>query len=431
MISRIRAGMTTTNVVRYLLSFVLAFTLWAWVTAQRDPEQTYQANQLAITLVNLPDTLAVVGSLPTVDVRLEGPQSIIQTIDTGSIRAVVDMSGADQPGEYRRDVRVEAPDGLRRITSTPDSVVIEVDAVVSETFPLDVLAPETVPRNLVVTDIVATPSEVTVTGVRRNVDRVARVLVDVTLGGQEESFTTQAIPRPVDANNLPVDNVAVAPSTVSLSVSIEVRGKEIPIFVRCECDAADGFEVVGQPIPTPGTVLIDGPRELLNDVQYIYTTPIVTSDLEAPTVLTGVPLDTSTLPPGVTIEQTTVDVSVRVEQTTFSKTFDNLQITVINKRDGTTVTITPRTISVTIEGPQAEIAALTSEDIDVVVDLDERGAGVYQIVPRVILPPRVRYSDVPQPVTVTVVEPAPTATVTPTATITAAPTPPLEASATP
>ena len=56
MISRARTAFTTVNLVRYLLSFVLAFTLWAWVTAQRDPEQTYQANQLAISATNLADS---------------------------------------------------------------------------------------------------------------------------------------------------------------------------------------------------------------------------------------------------------------------------------------------------------------------------------------------------------------------------------------
>jgi YbbR domain-containing protein len=423
MISRLGAAFSTANVVRYLLSFVLAFTLWAWVTAQRDPEQTYQANQLAITATNLADSLNLVGSLPTVDVRLEGPQSVIETIDTGSIQATIDLAGADIPGAYERDVQVTAPEGLRNIEVTPETVIVELDAVVSKTFPVEVLSPESVPRNLAVTDTNAVPSEVTVTGVQRNVDRVARVLVDVSLSGQEESFTTQAIPRPVDAENRPVDNVSIAPSTVSLSVAIEVRGKEIPVFVRCECDAADGFEVVGQPLPTPGTVLIDGPRDLLNDVQYIYTTPIVTSTLEAPEVLPDVPLDTSTLPEGVSIEQTTVDVSVRVEQATFSQTFDGVEISVLNALEGTKVTVSPDAISITVEGPRSEVSALTSDDVDVVVDVEDRGPGTYQIVPRVILPPRVRYSDPPAPVTVTIVAPAPTATAEPVATPAAEPSP--------
>ena len=183
---------------------------------------------------------------------------MIQTIDSGSIQAIIDLSGANQPGMYQRDVRIVAPDGLRKIVSTPDTVTVELDAVVSKTFMLEVVPPESVPRNLNVTDSTPNPREVVVTGVQRNVERVARVLADVSLGGQEESFSVQAIPRPVDSEDRPVENVTVSPSTVTLSVSIEVRGKVIPVFVRCECDAAEGFEVVGQPLPTPATVLIDG-----------------------------------------------------------------------------------------------------------------------------------------------------------------------------
>ncbi|MGH9175733.1 MAG: hypothetical protein ACRD1H_15315, partial [Vicinamibacterales bacterium] len=63
MIERLRRFADTGNAVRFFLSFVLAFALWAWVTNERDPEQTYRASQVLVSAVGIPDGLELVGSL--------------------------------------------------------------------------------------------------------------------------------------------------------------------------------------------------------------------------------------------------------------------------------------------------------------------------------------------------------------------------------
>jgi YbbR domain-containing protein len=424
MIDSVRRFADTGNAVRFLLSFICAFALWAWVTADRDPEQTYRATQVPVAADNIPAGLELVGVPQPVDLTLQGPQSVIQTIDAGSIRAYVDLSSASEPGTYERRVRIDAPGGIRRTTVQPETIVIELDTVVSETFTISVVPPDEVPRNLSLTGTTVSPNEVTVTGVQQNVDRVARVIVPVELRGQTDSFTTDARPIAVDQNNIEVPNVEVRPNRVTVSVALEVRGKEIPVFVRCECTALDGYEVVGQPLAIPSNVLVDGPREALAQVQYIYTTPINTSDLTEPTVLTDIPLDTMSLPQGVTVERPFVDVSVRVEQSLFREEFMDVTVEVLNASPNQRIEITPRTVSVTIEGPREDIAALTSADVAVIVDVANLGEGTHQLRPRVILPPRTRYTEPPPQVIVTItnIPPTPTPTVVPSPTPT--PNPP-------
>lgn len=426
MIERLRRFADTGNAVRLLLSFICAFALWAWVTIDRDPEQTYRASQIPVVAENTPPDLELVGVLTPVDLTLQGPQSVIQTIDAGSIRAYLDLSGIDAPGTYERRVRIDAPGGVRRTTVQPETIIVELDTVVSKTFEVSIIAPEDVPRNLSLTGVSANPATVTVTGVQQNVDRVDRVILPFDLRGQTDSFTTEARPLAVDANNTEVPNVEVRPNRMSITVSLEVRGKEIPVFVRCECSAQDGYEVVGQPLATPAVVLVDGPRDALAQVQYIYTTPINTSELSEPTVLNDVPLDTSTLPAGVQVERLLVDVSVRVEQSLFREDFVDVEVGVLNAPDDVEVTISPSTVSVTIEGPREDVAALVTQDVAVVVDLAGLDEGTHQLRPRVILPPRMRYIEPPPQVVVTITRipptPTPTRTPTPTPTPTPAPT---------
>lgn len=427
MISGLRRFLDTGNAVRFLLSFVCAFALWAWVTADRDPEQTYRANQIPVTAENTPAGLELVGLPSSVDLTLQGPRSVIQTIDAGSIRAYIDLSDADGPGPYDRRVRVETPSGIRRITVNPEVVTVELDTVVTRTVSIEVLQPDDIPRSIGITGTSVDPTEVVITGVQQNVDRVARVILPVELRGQTESFTVNARPQAVDQNNVEVPSVEVVPNSVTVSVGLEVRGKEIPVFVRCECSALDGYEVIGQPIATPSTILVDGPRDALAQVQYIYTTPIDTSGLSEPSLLSDVPLDTTTLPEGVTAERLLVDVSVRIEQSVFQRAFENIPIAVLGASPEIEVEVSPDSVSIEIEGPREDIAALAASDVAVVVDITGLDVGVHQLRPRVILPPRTRYSEQPPQVVVTItrIPPTPTPTVQPTATVTPVPPTPV------
>jgi YbbR domain-containing protein len=354
---------------------------------------------------------------------------VIQEIDTSAIRAYIDLEDCDEPGVCEERIQVDAPDGLRTAKADPEFVEVEVDTVVSREFEVDILTPDIQQRNLNITNTTVTPDRVTVTGVAQNVDRVERVIVEAVVDDQTSTFTTEVTPIAVDGDAEPIAPVTVEPAQVTLTVSLEIRGKEVPIYVQCECDAAENFEVIGQPLANPNTVLVDGPRELLDEVNFVYTTPINTSDLTEPTVIGDVPLDVSKLPEGIDLERDFVDVSVRVEQATFAESFENIPIQIFGEQENTRVSVSPETLSVELQGPQQVVGALTDEEIAVVVDVSGLGPGTHQVRPRLILPPQVSYSDPPPQVIVTIV--AIPATPTPSPTATPEPEPPPEATTPP
>lgn len=407
----------TGNLIRFLLSFVLAFALWAWVTVERDPEQTYRAPDVPVASQGLPQELSLVNGIEPVEVTLYGPRSVIQTIDSAAIRAFVDLSDIDSAGEYTREIEVDVPDGIRKVETEPETVTLEVDNVVSETFDLRLLSPEDLPRNLEVTDTAVSTEQVTVTGVAQNVERVAQVLLPVEIGGQTSNFTTEVEPVARDANNQVVTEVEITPEQVTLTVELELRGKEVPVFVQCGsqtgCTAAEGYEVLGQPQASPSTVLVDGPQDQLSAIQFVYTVPVNTAELTDTTVIPNVPIDTSALGEGMAVEPETVSVSVQVQQGVFQRDFDGLNVDILNARPDTRVTVSPPIVSLALEGPRDAIEALQPDEISVVVDVSGLEPGTYQLVPQVVLPPRVRYSDAPGEVTVTIVDITPTPTLTP------------------
>ena len=416
MIERIRQFADTGNLLRFVLSLVLAFALWAWVTNENNPEQTYLANNVQVEIRNKAPNLEIVSPLDVVEVKIQAPRSVIQTLDPSEIVAWVDLDGRIGPGSEMEKVDVDVPSGVRTTKVTPKEIPVELDTVVSQTFPVKLLSPNDLPRNLEVTDSNVDVDTVTVTGVQRNVERVAQVIVPVTISGRMTSFTTQVSPQAVDASNTPVENVTINPSSISLSVDLATRGKEIPVFVQCGCTAAPGFQVLGYPQASPSTVLVDGPSDALAQLQYIYTTPVDTGALTATTVLNDIQVDTSSLPEGVTIDPSVVSVLVQISQQVSTRTFDTIPVQVLNRPPGATVTVSPPTASLTVEGPQEDISALSGSEIAIVVDVTGLGAGAHDVRPRAILPPRVQYTEAPQQVSVTISlppTPEPSPTVTP------------------
>lgn len=427
MIERMKRFADTGNAVRFFLSFILAFALWAWVTNERDPEQSYRASQVPVSAVGLPENLALVGAVPAVDVTLQGPRSVIQTIDAASLTAEINLEDVEDPGQYEDvEVHVNVPDGIRKVTTDPETIAIELDTVVSKTFSVEALPPADIPRSLVVTRTAVDPQDVVVTGIQSNVDRVARVLAPVVLDEETASFSQLVEPYAVDSNNIRLDNVEIEPSSVRVQIDLEVRGKEVPVFVQCECDnVAEGYVVIGQPQASPVNVIIDGDPALLDQVPYIYTTPVDTSGFDRTTVVEDVPLDIESLPDGVTVDPLVVDVSVRVEQTIFPRTLENLPIEVLGAQENTRVVVNPATLNIEISGPRDQLDQLEARDVAIVVDVTGLDVGAHQVRPRVVLPPGMTYNEELPQVVVAIIDttPAPATTARPTATSEPAPTP--------
>ena len=130
-LTRIRQFFDRANVARLIVAFVLAFALWAWVTAQTDPEVSRTIPQVPVTAVNVAPGFRVGSDLQPVEVHLQGAQSRIQAMETGTVRALIDLSEIDQPGTYTIPVKVEAPDGIRVRDVIPNELPVEVVAAPS------------------------------------------------------------------------------------------------------------------------------------------------------------------------------------------------------------------------------------------------------------------------------------------------------------
>ncbi|MCX7624260.1 MAG: CdaR family protein [Thermomicrobium sp.] len=403
----LRPTLRRENVARLVIAFALAFALWAWVEATNDPETQRTISNIPVVPQGLSNDFVVTSDLPTVTVRIQGAQSRVQALESGSIQATVDLSDVREPGIYTRRVRVQLPGRLQLRQVIPPEVTLQVDRLAERSdVPVEVVVTNELPPNLELLSTSANPPTVTIRGPEQRVNLVARVSAPIQITGQTETVRESVTLVPVDQNGITVQGVTVEPSTASVTAQLRIRGqvrRVIPTIVGAD-RLAPGYELAGPPTVFPSDeVVVEGPESALAAIPYLTTTPIDVSGWSESRILWDVPIDTSRLPAGVRVEPATVNVSVQVRRAEETRTLQGIPIAPMNVRPGTTVDLSPSSVDVEFSGPSDVLDRIQPGDVLAFVDLENADVGIYQLPVRVTVPPNVRFERVtPEIVQVTV-----------------------------
>jgi YbbR domain-containing protein len=110
-----RAGETLTNVATFLLALVLAFFIWMSASETQDPIRT-RFLEVPLQYVGLPadTTLVDVDARQTVQIRLEGPDTILQEITPDDFVATADLSQVPSGERVSVEINVTTTNIRRR-----------------------------------------------------------------------------------------------------------------------------------------------------------------------------------------------------------------------------------------------------------------------------------------------------------------------------
>lgn len=183
--------------------------------------------------------------------------------------------------------------------------------------------------------------------------------------------------------------VFIRPSEVTLSVDQE-EDRDVPVRVHIQGDPPEGYEV--ELVRTiPETVTVSGPRQRLDAIEAIRTTPI---DMEGR--LQSFRLRVGLVSPSrawtARMDPERVDVDITLVERSATVAFEALRIkTVVGARIWRDIILEPTHADVELAGRAELLNALTARDVFVYVDLSGLEPGVEHEAPvRVHVPPRVR-----------------------------------------
>lgn len=274
-----------TNLPYRIISLLLAISLWAWVTMAQNPvkEAVYE---IPLETKNLSGDLMVADKPSTVTVRVQGRQSVLANVTSRDYQAYVNLSDA-HIGSNLEPVEVIAPRGVEVIHTSPSQVNIVIDQIMQVQLPVRPNLTGEVATGFAVLEPSISPTEVLVDGPKSILDRIADVVVDVSLKGQRESYQERVPVKIYDVDGNPMqDWLKIRPETVEVFVPVirELPSKRLIVKPVLEGELP-GPQTIKQVVVEPEMVQLFGRWELLRQLDYLYTEPINLGEITETAIL--------------------------------------------------------------------------------------------------------------------------------------------------
>lgn len=371
-----------------LAAILLATALYAGIVVSQNA-RTWPG-QVPIEPLNQPSDAFILDVLPDVTgVRYLAPVDAANRLSSASFTATVDLGSIDARSGapfVSVPVVVTATDPRVQVVDySPQRVQIRIDPLVEATVPV-VVERGTLPEGLSASDPVVTPSEVTVTGPRTQVDRVVSAVARVRIQPAGLDVNEDADLVAVDGRADPVSQVDLSPSTVHVRIDVSSSSttRTVPVSPVVAGDPASGFEIVSAAADPP-LVTVHGDAAALSDVTAIATRPVSVAGATDDVVRT-VALDP---PKGVTLGATTkVTVTVQVRERRGTRSL-SAGIVLVGAREDRSYELSTDRVAVTLGGSLAALDAMDAAAFTVSVDVSALGEGSHVVTVIVSLPPGV------------------------------------------
>ncbi len=363
------------DILPKIISVVLAFILWFYVSAVESPihEKTFSAIPIVIEQGNT--ALAVYsGANSTIDITVRGKRSALNQISKEDFFCTADISAYTNAGKYSIPVSVDLPDNVTLAEKSINNLTVYLDVRSTTTVPVVVE-----PINYFLSEgmelatgdeIVKDVSEITVTGPQSVLAHIVSAYLGVDYGGKTitSSFTASGSVKLLDKNGQAVENPYVSSNVSNITVTVPVYvTKELPLTVEFKHGYLDSEN--SRVSVSPKKLTVRGPVETLGELESLPINTIDEKTLTSSKVT--VPIK---LPDGVTMvgeEFKNAEVSVGHINTT-EKTLRITDFKLSNPEDYK-VTL-PESLNVRFRGPNSVISSMKEGDVTVNLDLSSVSA---------------------------------------------------------
>jgi YbbR domain-containing protein len=402
-----RAGETLTNVATFLLALVLAFFIWMSASETQDPIRT-RFLEVPLQYVGLPadTTLVDVDARQTVQIRLEGPDTILQEITPDDFVATADLSQVPSGERVSVEINVTTTTSGAEISFiTPEQVDVTLEQQVTRDIPVELDIRGSVARGHTQGEPLIEPPSIRVSGPESQVNQLNFALVTIFLNSTVETLIETSSPIFYDqagrVSSVSVLDLSHDEVTVTVPVEESAGFADKLVTVVWTGEPAPGYRLLSVTADPP-SVLVEGRPAQVNLLASVTTEPIdidgLTESFQQAAVLA--------LPTGISVDpEQTVTVNIEIEPILTTSSYNRVPEP-RGLRSGYEAIIEPEQVRVVLFGPLPVLDALSEDDVRVILDLFGLEPGRYSIVPDVDIPDRgIEIRSVqPSAVTVTISE---------------------------
>jgi YbbR domain-containing protein len=370
-----------------VLSVVLAFGLWIFVTDAENPEQTERLGfAIPVRPVNVPPDIAVVArelKPVTLEVRVE--QNVFDSLTKDDFQATVDLTGLTVgPYDLKVDVETLTQRGnLRVMEVLPPTIHVELSQLISKPVPVELETRNSLPSDFELSRTKLGVETAVVAGRQDRVAGVTKAVASVDVQGRTESFNTAVRLEARDQSGELFQDVEINPAVVDVSINIEQKSfsRALAVSPQLKGTPRDGYNVFGVSVE-PAVVTVFGSQTFVEQAVAILTQPVDIDDATS-AISRTVSLN---LPPGTSVRGgANVTVKVNIIAATGQQAFA-VPITVNGLADNVKIAGTLPPVQVFLFGPLTDLLKVDPSDIKASIDLDGKDAGTHKVSVRVTAP---------------------------------------------
>ncbi len=391
-------------VATLFVALSLAIVIWFNATQTEDPIRT-RFVEVPIQVVGLPAGTVLVSGEPreSVQIRLEGPDSVLREVVPDDYVATVDLSQVP-PGQTIQ-VPIDVTGGHESVTIsfiTPESIEVRLEQLVSREVPVELDVRGTVARGHTQGEPLIDPSIINVSGPASRVNDLDFALVTLFLNNAVETTTETAQPIFYDRGGrvASVTGLELDTNTVMVTMPVEESAgfAEKLVNVIWTGEPAPGYRLISVTADPP-SVLVEGRPAQITALPSVRTEPIDITGLTESFQQVAV-LD---LPTGIAVDpEQVVTVYIEVEPILTTDSFNRIP-QLLGMAEGFEGILTPDEVRVVLFGPLPVLDSLQDDDIRVTLDVFGLEPGRYSMIPDVDVPDRGIEIRSVQPTAVTVV----------------------------
>lgn len=384
-----RAGETLTNLATFVLALVLAIFIWTSASETQDPIRT-RFLEVSLAYVGLPsDTVMVDTDLrQTVQIRLEGPDSVLQQFNPEDFTATADLSQVPSGVRTSVDIVVTSARPDAEISFiTPEQVDVLLEHQITRDIPVELDIRGSVARGHSQGEPLLEPASIRVTGPESVVNSLNFALVTIFLNSTVETLVETSTPIFYDQAGrvTSVNNLVTSANEVKVTVPVEELAgfADKLITVAWTGDPAPGYRLLSVTADPP-SVLVEGLPAQVNRLVSVKTEPIDIDGLTE-SFQQSAALD---LPAGITVDpETAVTVNIEIEPILTTSSLNRIPEP-RGLRGIYEAKVEPEEVRVVLFGPLPVLDSLADNDVRVILDLFGLEPGTYSIVPEVDVPDR-------------------------------------------
>lgn len=366
--------MDRNKITIFLISFLLAFAFWLYVSLGEGPESE-RVFLVQLTYRNMPQELTILEGFEKVEIKVVGSKQRISTLRENNIIAYVDLSNL-QEGAHNLPVNVELPSFFKVTEIYPSRVNIYLDRVIKVEKNIRVDFIGTLKPGLIIDEPELLPKTIKIVGPSKKIDTIRDVSITIDLSTINSDVTLTMIPKIKDGLGNEIKNLSIEPSIVNVNIKVKtiLSTKVVPVVPKFVGEISGDYGIVRVSIK-PSIITILGKVEVLNKIDSLTTENINITNLKESKIFTTKVI----IPKDIELkEENIITIQVIVEKK-ISKLINNIKLDLINKNDYFEYIIDLQTIKIEIYGFESIVKDLNSSDFLAQISVLDLEEGVYEI----------------------------------------------------